>query len=64
MKDELNIKRKIRVRISRADTSPMLVGTVFPVIYLPSVPLDKESEKWCSATSLCTLKSAICCINT
>ena len=56
VKDELNIKRKIRVRISRADTSPMLVGTVFPVIYLPSVPLDKESEKMVFRHELTHLK--------
>ena len=41
IKRELNIKRRIRVRLSRGNDSPMLVGAFFPVIY---VPADTENE--------------------
>lgn len=45
VKAELGIKRKIRVRISRGTDSPMLVGTFFPVIYLPENAADEITEK-------------------
>ena len=45
VKRELKIKRKIRIRISSDASSPMLVGTIFPVIYIPSGGMDAETEK-------------------
>ena len=45
IKQELNIKRKIRIRISNDTASPMLVGVFFPVIYLPGRPIDETAEK-------------------
>lgn len=45
VKRELKIKRKIRIRISSDASSPMLVGTLFPVIYIPSGSMDAETEK-------------------
>ncbi len=45
VKKELNIKRKIRLRIDHSTDSPMLVGCLFPVIYLPDQDLDPEKEK-------------------
>ena len=38
IKKELNIKRHVRIRISEDFESPMLVGVLFPTIYIP----DKE----------------------
>lgn len=45
VKRELKIKRKIRIRVSSDASSPMLVGTILPVIYIPSGGLDAETEK-------------------
>lgn len=42
-KQALNIKRTIRIRLSDAFESPMLVGVVFPVIYLPRRNLSDEA---------------------
>lgn len=41
-KRELKIRRKIRVRMSPDVGSPMLVGVLFPVVYMPckEIPLD------------------------
>ena len=41
-KRELGIKRKIRVRISGDTSSPMLVGVLFPTVYIPAreIPTD------------------------
>lgn len=44
-KNELKIKRKIRVRISNNLASPMLVGTFFPVIYIPENNIDVQELK-------------------
>ena len=45
VKKELHIRRHIRLRVSKAAASPMLVGTFFPVVYVPSNQLDKETER-------------------
>ena len=45
VKNELHVKRKIRLRIDRSTDSPMLVGCLFPVIYLPDKELEPEKEK-------------------
>ncbi|MBP3361097.1 MAG: hypothetical protein J6N52_09615 [Clostridia bacterium] len=45
VKRELKIKRKIRIRISRDSDSPMLVGTLFPIIYLPIKAADENAVK-------------------
>lgn len=45
VKRELKIRRRIRIRVSSDASSPMLVGTIFPVIYIPSVDMDAETEK-------------------
>lgn len=42
---ELKIKRKIRVRLSRDTDSPMLVGTLFPIIYIPIKSVDAKAIK-------------------
>jgi len=42
---ELGIKRKIKVRISNDTSSPMLVGVLFPVVYVPNKSIDKNAEK-------------------
>ncbi len=42
VKNELKIKRRIRVRTSPEVKSPMLVGALFPVIYLPMTRLTDE----------------------
>ncbi len=39
---ELGIRRRIRVRASSAVKSPMLVGAIFPVIYIPCVTIADE----------------------
>lgn len=41
VKSELGIKRKIRVRISADTDSPMLIGVLFPVIYVPDTDVDE-----------------------
>lgn len=43
IKFELNINRRIRVRLSRSSDSPMLVGVFFPVIYVPSGMIDENA---------------------
>lgn len=43
VKKELKIKRKIKIRISKDTDSPMLVGTLFPVIYLPMCANDEQA---------------------
>ena len=45
IKKELNIKRKIRIRISNDAASPMLVGVFFPVIYMSKKAISQESQK-------------------
>lgn len=45
VKRELKIKRKIRVRVSRDTDSPMLVGTLFPIIYIPIKAIDENAIK-------------------
>lgn len=42
VKTELKLKRRIRVRTSPEVKSPMLVGALFPVIYLPMTRLTDE----------------------
>ncbi len=44
-KKELGVKRRIRVRVSGNMESPMLVGTFFPVIYLPQNGMDESAER-------------------
>ena len=44
-KKELGVKRRIRVRISNDTESPMLVGTFFPIIYIPRNGIDKDAER-------------------
>ncbi len=44
VKKELNIKRHIRLRASADAMSPMLVGGIFPVVYIPKIN-NKEKEK-------------------
>lgn len=39
---DINIKRKIKVRMSVDEDSPMLVGVLFPVIYLPNQNIPEE----------------------
>lgn len=45
VKRELKIKRKIKVRISKDTYSPMLVGTLFPIIYVPINVTDEKAVK-------------------
>lgn len=45
VKKELNITRNIRLRISGVSGAPMLVGFVFPVIYVPKGDMEEEREK-------------------
>ena len=42
VKKELKIKRRIRVRTSPEVKSPMLIGALFPVVYLPMTKLTDE----------------------
>ncbi len=42
VKQELKIKRRIRMRTSPDVRSPMLVGAMFPVIYMPMTSLTDE----------------------
>lgn len=44
-KKELNIKRNIRIRMTSDPCSPMLVGILFPVIYIPCSELSDENLK-------------------
>jgi len=45
VKKELNIKRSIRLRVSADTHSPVLLGTFFPVIYIPREIDDPKKEK-------------------
>lgn len=45
VKKELGIRRKIRVRILHGARSPMLVGTLFPVVYIPDGGMDADAEE-------------------
>lgn len=42
IRKELNIRRRIRLRMSPTVGSPMLVGVFFPVIYIPCRELPKD----------------------
>lgn len=42
VRNTLKIKRPIKMRLSKEISSPMLVGTVKPTIYLPCKPLDED----------------------
>jgi len=42
VRNMLKIKRPIKVRLSKKISSPMLVGTIKPTVYLPYKPLDEE----------------------
>ena len=44
-KRELGVKHRIKVRISNCTDSPMLVGTFFPVIYVPKNGMEYNAEK-------------------
>ncbi len=43
VKEELGIRRQIRLRRANSSSSPLLVGIVSPTIYLPKRPLSDES---------------------
>lgn len=45
VKKELGIKRHIRIRMSQDIQSPMLVGVLFPVIYLPCREIPDENMR-------------------
>lgn len=42
VRNTLKIKRPIKMRLSKKISSPMLVGTLKPTVYLPCKPLDEE----------------------
>lgn len=42
IKGKMGIKRNIRIRVSDKTVSPMLVGILFPVIYIPREMPDRE----------------------
>ena len=42
VRNTLKIKRPIKVRLSKKISSPMLVGTIKPTVYLPCKSLDEE----------------------
>ena len=44
-KIELGIQRKIRLRISKKVSSPLLVGVFFPTVYIPQTELSPETER-------------------
>ena len=44
LRQEMHIRRKIKIRISRDTASPMLVGFLFPVIYVPESFLDETAQ--------------------
>ncbi len=52
VKRSLKIRRNIRIRLSSRSLSPMLVGTFFPVIYLPKTTADGDAEKMIFAHEL------------
>ncbi len=43
IKQELGIRRKIRLRVYPEDEPPMLVGALRPVVYMPGKTLDEKS---------------------
>jgi len=45
VKSELKIKRHIRIRMSPEIQSPMLVGVLFPVIYIPCKEMPDENMR-------------------
>ena len=45
IKKELGINRHIRLRVSKDNASPMLVGTLFPVVYIPGTDALKQEEE-------------------
>ncbi|MBE7033147.1 MAG: M56 family metallopeptidase [Ruminococcaceae bacterium] len=45
VKKELRIKRHIRIRMSEDFESPMLVGVLFPVVYIPSKEISDENMR-------------------
>lgn len=45
VKKQLKIKRRIRIRMSSDIGSPMLVGVIFPTVYIPKCNLSDESFK-------------------
>lgn len=45
IKKELGIRRNIKVRISEKADSPMLVGVIFPVIYLPCREISESGMR-------------------
>lgn len=45
VKKELKIKRNIRIRKAGDQASPMLVGVLFPMIYMPDRELSEESMR-------------------
>lgn len=45
VKKELKIKRHIKIRMSRDFESPMLVGVLFPVIYIPCREISDENMR-------------------
>ena len=45
VKKELKIKRHIKIRMSRDFESPMLVGVLFPVIYIPCREIPDENMR-------------------
>ncbi len=45
VKKELKIKRNIKIRMSKNFESPMLVGVLFPVIYIPYRELSDENMR-------------------
>ncbi|MBQ8525659.1 MAG: M56 family metallopeptidase [Clostridia bacterium] len=45
VKNELKIKRNIRIRMSPEVGSPMLVGVLFPVVYIPCREISDENMR-------------------
>lgn len=45
VRNELNIKRRIKIRMSKDLGSPMLVGIIFPVIYIPIREISDENMR-------------------
>ena len=45
VKKELKVKRKIKIRMSPDIQSPMLVGVLFPVIYIPCREISDENMR-------------------
>lgn len=45
VKRELKIKRRIKIRLSEDISSPMLVGVVFPTIYIPCREISDDKMR-------------------